>query len=230
MPYLAPGAGGGGDGGVAVMAGRRGRLLAEFLAFFVALPVAIALVLPPSAMFPALFAASGVGLVLLHLTPGFRWGDLARGRVDWRAVALFGLVTLATALAVSWVTTGGRPFAFAANNPALLAMILGLYPFLSALPQELVFRPLFFRRYGAVLPGGGAGLVLNAALFSLAHLMYWSGIVAAMTFFGGLAFAWAYERRGSFFMAVVLHALSGQIVFALGLGMFFYSGNVERPF
>ena len=213
-----------------VMSGGRSRLWAEFLGFFLAVPVAIALFLPPSAMFTALFAATGVGLGLLHFTPGFRWGDLARGRVDWRAVAAFGAVTLATAFAVSWVTTGGRPFWFAANNPALLVMILCLYPFLSALPQELVFRPLFFRRYGAILPGGGAGLVLNAALFSMAHLMYWSGIVAAMTFFGGLAFAWAYERRGSFAMAVVLHALAGQIVFALGLGMFFYSGNVERPF
>jgi membrane protease YdiL (CAAX protease family) len=214
----------------AVTTGRRGRLMAEFLGVFVAVPVAIALLLPPSAMFTALFAATGVGLVLLHLTPGFRWGDLARGAVDWRAVAVFGAVTLATAFAVSWVTTGGQPFRFAANNPLLLLMILGLYPVLSALPQELVFRALFFRRYGAILPGGGAGLVLNAALFSMAHLMYWSGIVAAMTFFGGLAFAWAYERRGSFAMAVVMHALAGQIVFALGLGMFFYSGNVARPF
>lgn len=214
----------------AVMTGGKARLWAEFLGFFLVLPVAIALVLPASAMFPALFAAAGLGLVLLHLTPGFGWGNLARGAVDWRAVGLFGAVTLAVALAVSWVTTGGRPLAFAAANPGLLVIILCLYPLLSALPQELVFRPLFFRRYGAILPAGGAGLVLNAALFSLAHLMYWSAIVAAMTFFGGLAFAWAYERRGSFATAVVMHSLAGQIVFVLGLGMFFYSGNVERPF
>ena len=93
-----------------------------------------------------------------------------------------------------------------------------------------MFRVLWFRRYGAILPDGGPGLVLNAAVFSLAHLMYWSWIVAAMTFAGGLAFAWAYRRRGSFAMAVVLHAIAGQIVFALGLGMFFYAGNVTRPF
>jgi membrane protease YdiL (CAAX protease family) len=60
--------------------------------------------------------------------------------------------------------------------------------------------------------------------------MYWSWIVAAMTFAGGIAFAWAYARRGSFPLAVVLHAVAGQIVFLLGLGMFFYSGTVERPF
>ena len=31
-------------------------------------------------------------------------------------------------------------------------------------------------------------------------------------------------------MAVLMHALAGQIVFALGLGMFFYAGNAMRPF
>jgi membrane protease YdiL (CAAX protease family) len=93
-----------------------------------------------------------------------------------------------------------------------------------------VYRPLFFRRYGAILPRLTPAIWLNAALFSLAHLMYWSWIVTAMTFSGGLAFAWAYEARRNFPMAVVLHAVAGVVVFLLGLGVFFYSGNVRRPF
>lgn len=208
----------------------RGRLWVEFVALFGAVPVAIAVILPASSMFPALFAATALGIVLLHLTPGFSWRDLLRGGVDWLVVAGFALASLCCALAVSWVTTEGRPLAFAAANPGLMAAILILYPVLSALPQELVFRPLYFRRYGAILPEGAAGLVVNAAVFAFAHLMYWSWIVTAMTFAGGLAFAWAYRVQGSFPLAVVLHAVAGQIVFLLGLGMFFYSGNVVRPF
>ena len=69
-----------------------------------------------------------------------------------------------------------------------------------------------------------------ATLFSLAHLMYWSWIVAVMTFAGGLLFTWAYRKRGSFFYAVLLHAIAGNIIFAAGLGIYFYSGNVQRPF
>lgn len=208
----------------------KARLWAEVLVFYGAIPLGIAVFLPASTMFPALFALTALGLVLLHLTPGFHWSDLTRGRVNLRVLALFAAVTFACAFAVSWVTTGGRPFAFAAGNPGLMLMILALYPILSALPQEVVFRPLWFRRYGALMPGGIPGLVLNAAVFSFAHLMYWSWIVAAMTFAGGLAFAWAYAQRGSFPLAVALHAVAGQIVFLLGLGMFFYSGNVARPF
>ena len=94
-----------------------------------------------------------------------------------------------------------------------------------------MFRPLFFRRYGSLLPDGRvAPIVLNAAIFSFAHLMYWSWVVAAMTFAGGLAFAWSYRVRGNFPEAVVSHSVAGIIVFVLGLGVFFYSGNVERPF
>lgn len=214
------------EGGVA----RRWQLRAEFLGFFLVLPVLIAVLLPPRMMFPALFAATVLGIGLLHMTPGFRWRSLLTGPVRvWPVLAVAGL-TLVSGLGVGWAATGGQPLAFAARNPGLLLMILLLYPALSALPQEIVFRALFFRRYRAILPRGRAALVLNAALFSLAHLMYWSGIVAAMTFAGGLAFAWAYREQRSFPMAVLMHAVAGQVIFALGLGIFFYSGNIQRPF
>lgn len=210
----------------------RARLAAEFALLFLAAPVAMAVLLPPSAMFPALFGVTAVGLVLLHLTPGFRWNDLTRGwsRISWRLVLVFAAVTAAAGYAVMALTAPGSIFGLARSNPRLLAMIALLYPVLSALPQEIVFRPLFFRRYGPILPPLRPAIVLNAAIFSLAHLMYWNWIVAAMTFAGGLVFAWAYEGRRNFPEAVVLHAVAGVTAFSLGLGVYFYSGNVVRPF
>lgn len=205
---------------------------AEFLGLFVLAPGLIALFLPPRQMFPALFAFTGLGLVLLHLTPGFRWNDLARGlrQVSWAPVLGFAAATATVSLAAILATRPDAAFGLVRERPALLALIVVLYPLLSALPQELIFRVLYFRRYGPVLPAGTRGLVLNAAVFSFAHLMYWSLVVAVMTFAGGLVFAAAYERRGSFALALALHAVAGWIVFAFGLGIFFYSGNVTRPF
>ncbi len=212
--------------------GRRLRLWAEFAGFFVVAPVALAVFLPASVMFTALFVFTGVGLVLLHFTPGFHWHDLTRGwrRIDWRLVAGFTLVTAGAAWAVVMATRPGAFLGLYRFNPELWLTIMALYPLLSALPQEIVFRPLFFRRYGPILPPLRAALVLNAAIFSLAHLLYWSWVVAVMTFVGGLVFAWAYEARRSFPMAVILHAIAGNIVFTAGLGMFFYTGNITRPF
>lgn len=210
----------------------RARLWAEFLIFYIAVPVAVAVALPPRWMFPVLFAVTAAGLVLLHVTRGFHWYDLARNAraLPWRTVAGFAALTSAVSVAVIYLTYPQAAWVLLLEQPLLLLMIVLLYPLLSALPQEVVFRPLFFRRYGALLPGRGPAIWLNAAVFSLAHLMYWNWIVAGMTFFGGLAFAWAYEARRNFPLAVLLHSLAGQILFTVGLGVYFYSGNVTRPF
>lgn len=216
-------------------AGRTGAgrtaLWAEFLGLFVAVPVALAVVLPPGTMFPVLFAATALGTWLLHRTPGFRWRDLRRGaaEVTWRRLLVLAGVTLAVSGAILWLTAPGAAFGLIRERPLLWLAVMLLYPLLSALPQELLFRPLFFLRYGPLLPKRAAPL-LNAAMFSLAHLMYWSLVVTVMTFAGGLVFAWAYRARGSFPLAVALHAVAGCVLFTAGMGMFFYSGNVQRPF
>ena len=209
------------------------RLRAEFLLFYIGVPLVTAVFLPPSWMFPVLFAMTGGGLVLLAVTPGFHWRELAEGsnHVSWRLVLIVGLATaiLGTVI-IQW--TAPQAFLFLIRtNPQLMLMIALLYPILSALPQEIVFRPLFFRRYGPILPAQRSrAILLNSGIFSFAHLMYWSWIVAAMTFVGGLIFAKSYRVRGSFAEAVIAHSVAGVVIFALGLGVFFYSGNVTRPF
>ncbi len=201
--------------------------------FFLLVPVVIAVALPPSWMFPLLFAFTAVGVVLLAITPGFRWRELLEGASRMSLPLVAGVVagTLALGAAIMLAT---RPEALGwliRYNPQLMLAIALAYPILSALPQELVFRPLFFRRYGAILPGSDTVAVwLNATIFSLAHLMYWSWIVAGMTFVGGLVFAYSYRIRRNFPEAVLAHSLAGVAVFALGLGVYFYSGNVTRPF
>lgn len=206
-------------------------LWAEFVGLYVVAPTVMAVFLPPRMLFPGLFLVTALGLVLLARTPGFQVATLRRGPpIRWGRVLAFALITLAISAAVMLGTRPDAAFDMVQRRPLFLLVIAILYPLLSALPQELIFRVLYFSRYGPILPTGGRGLALNAALFSFAHLMYWSGIVAVMTFAGGLVFAWAYARRGSFALAVVLHSVAGVILFAAGLGIYFYSGNVVRPF
>ncbi|AXC51006.1 CPBP family intramembrane metalloprotease [Paracoccus suum] len=182
-------------------------------------------------MFTALFASTLVGIGLLWRTGGFEWRSLVRGwrRVPWAEVALVAAAVLVTGLIVISVLRPAALFSLLRTQPAFMALIWLLYPFLSALPQELVFRALFFHRYRALLPRGPAMLWINAAIFSLAHLMYWSPVVLAMTLVGGFLFARAYLSRG-FPAAWVLHAVAGNVIFAVGLGAWFYSGAVVRPF
>lgn len=210
----------------------RTRLRAEFLGLFVALPVGVAVFLPPAAMFPLLVAATALGMALLHFTDGFQWRDLLQGRrrIDWRIVAIFAVLTAFVSAAILTVLRPHSFFILYRTSPWVWLAVMVLYPVLSALPQEIVFRPLFFRRYGPILPRDRGALVTSAAVYSLAHLLYWNWIVVVMTFAGGLAFAWAYEVRRSFPMAVILHAVAGNILFTVGTGMFFFAGTVQRPF
>jgi len=208
------------------------RLRLEFGLFFIAAPVVIAVFFPPNWMFPALFSFTAIGIVLLHFTRGFAWAELRYNwrNWSWRELAVFALVMGAFCSVLVLILRPNAAFFLLLNRPEFLAVIWLGYPLASALPQELLFRSLFFRRYHAILPNGRVSYLLNAGLFSLAHLMYWSWIVAVMTFAGGLLFTWAYRKRGSFFYAVLLHAIAGNIIFAAGLGIYFYSGNVQRPF
>ncbi|NNL73054.1 MAG: CPBP family intramembrane metalloprotease [Silicimonas sp.] len=193
----------------------------------------MAVFVPPGWLFPVLGAVTLIGMSLLAVTPGFRWAELLAGarRMNWTLILGTVLGTLIVGYGIISLTEPDARFTLVRYNLPLMAMIALLYPFLSALPQEIVFRPLFFRRYQPILPRrANPAILLNAAIFSFAHLMYWSWIVAAMTFAGGLVFAYSYRVRGNFPEAVVAHALAGIAIFALGLGVFFYSGNVTRPF
>lgn len=202
----------------------------EFLTLFVATPLLIAIFLPPGMMFLALFAFTLAGLGLLALT-GFKGRNLTNGwrRINWRGCVLFGVFVGISGWLIIEVTRPEASMMLSPERLRFLALLWLLYPLLSALPQELLFRTLFFHRYGGIFPNPLVATIVNAGVFSLAHLMYWSVIVLLMTFVGGLLFAISYLRRG-FPSAWLLHAVAGNMLFTVGMGSYFWSGNVVRPF
>ncbi|WP_120500628.1 CPBP family intramembrane glutamic endopeptidase [Roseovarius sp. EL26] len=215
-----------------IQARRHALLWLEMIGIFVISPVIMAVFLPPNWLFSALFLLMLLGLWLLYRTPSFSYSDLYRGfsAINWAVIFGFFAATAVVCYAVVIYFAPHAAFGLARHNLPLLLMILLLYPVLSALPQEIVYRALFFERYKAILPSPGAAVVLNSALFALAHLMYWNIVVTLMTFCGSLLFAHSYAIGRNFPQAVLLHAIGGNLVFIFGLGIYFYSGNVTRPF
>jgi membrane protease YdiL (CAAX protease family) len=45
-----------------------------------------------------------------------------------------------------------------------------------------------------------------------------------LSFFGGLIFAWRYLRTNSFWAVALEHALYGNLIFTIGLGVYFFTG------
>lgn len=212
-------------------AGRNLRLWAELVVLFVAAPVIMAAGLPGSFMWPALATIAVVGIVLLSITPGFRWRDLVSRqalRIDWVVVAVYVVVAVAVCYALTVWLVPERLFGFPQGKTKMWLVVMVAYPLVSAIPQELVFRVLFFERYGHLFPNIGVAIAVNAGLFGLAHLFYWNWPAVVLTTAAGAVFAWAYASRQSFGMACLLHALGGQIVFTVGMGVYFFHGAIGR--
>jgi uncharacterized protein len=142
------------------------------------------------------------------------------GSVDWKIIfirfILFVLI-LFTAVAFSsknlWADFSG--------NKKLIIM-LALYPLLSALPQELIFRKFFFHRYAGLFSNRDFLLVINILLFSFAHIYFGNWIVIVFTLVGGLIFTLTFLKYKSLWVVTVEHSLYGLLILSSGLSPYFY--------
>ena len=107
-------------------------------------------------------------------------------------------------------------------NLFLWMIIIFVYPILSAFPQEIVYRTFFFKRYKHLFDNKITLVLVNAFLFSFAHVIFMNPIVLIFTFFGGIIFAYIYSTTNSLVKVSLEHGLFGDIVFSSGLGVYFY--------
>ncbi|SDF45944.1 CAAX protease self-immunity [Limimonas halophila] len=205
------------------------RRAVEFAALYVAIPVVHVVYFDALGTFLPLAAMVLCGAVLLAVTPGFRWRELVdpRGLRAWLPYAGgFIAVAAAVILGFTLVLVPGQLFHLPLHETRLWAAIMLIYPLASVLTQELIFRPLFFRRYAPLFGSDAAAIVANAAVYALVHAFYQNWVAIVLTFGAGLIFGWTYRRSGSFPLVVLMHAVAGQLVFTIGLGVYFYHGAI----
>ena len=97
--------------------------------------------------------------------------------------------------------------------------------------QELIYRVLFFDRFGHFFMNQQQAIRVNAVLFLFGHLMYWHLVAWVATFVGSFIFSNAYLRPHGFVQSCILHNLAGIAIFASGLGWLLFSGgNLSQNF
>lgn len=208
------------------------QLWSEFVLLFVGVPILMAVwfeeIQRNRMLFPTVLGLAGLALFLLWRTPGWRFRDLFRGPVlsEWRLILGFWAVSAATCASFVFAIDPDAFLSFALYRPQLWLMVVVLYPLLSAWPQEIIYRTLFFERYGGLFRLAPMAILVNGVIFGFGHLFYDNWITITMTAAGGAIMGWAYLRNRSTALAWVLHSLSGQLVFTAGLGRYFYSGAV----
>lgn len=194
--------------------------LTEFFIIFILIPVSYAIQYPLSIkMCVGLFGFIYIVFVLLRvekntfdIAPNLSW-KLFIKRTVFQLIGIAILTTL-----YMWFVDKENLFIVVLNKPLKWLAILFVYSFLSVYPQELIYRTFFFQRYQSLFKSEALFIIINAALFSLAHVFFKSTLVMLLTFVGGILFALTYKKTKSTLLVSIEHAIYGCWLFTVGMG------------
>lgn len=153
--------------------------------------------------------------------------ELTRG---FSLLTFLGIVIVAAigAAGASYWILENKPhwfLSFPKRKPDVYTSVMILYPILSVLAQEIVYRTFFFHRYGPLFGSWiWLGLLVNAAAFGFGHIVIGTTFAVIATGIGGLLFALRYWATRSFWAVFIEHTFWGWIIFTVGLGRYFFSG------
>ena len=88
------------------------------------------------------------------------------------------------------------------------------YLFFSVIPQEIIFRFLFFYRYNNYFNKSEI-LLLNSLVFCMCHTIYFDLYILLFSFFGNLLFTFNYIKNKSLLLVIIEHFLIGQTLILL---------------
>lgn len=210
---------------------RRVWLMLELALLFVAAPIGLDMIMQQQRipLFLALLPVLAVVVFVLLLDPTFQFRQELRRGFGWKTwVTIVLIFALGGAAVTYWVkvTHPDWYMDMPRNRPTVWQHIMLLYPFASVLTQEIVYRTFYFHRYGPLFGERLAwlGLLLNAPLFGLAHIVVGTPFALISTCFTGLLFTVRYHTARSFWAVWIEHTLWGWLVFTVGLNHYFFSG------
>jgi hypothetical protein len=199
-------------------------LACECVCLFVVLPIVIGLYPTRWIVAPCVWTAAAYAAFVLQRTPGFSWYEEWRGlSLSWpdlRHIVLRFLVSTAGIVLLTFVVQPARLFMVPTQKTGMWLVVVLVYPLLSALPQELLFRSFFFRRYAPLFTSQWLWAA-SAGLFGFSHVMFRNPISPILSIICGFFLASSYKRHASLRQAALEHALYGDMVFTVGLGIYF---------
>ena len=209
---------------------RRAWLIVELVLIYVGAPLAMMSVVHDHRLpvFIALVPVLAVIMTFLLTDPTFSLKrELSHG-FGWRTMvwilAVFVIGGGAVALYI-WHYHPSWLFEFPRRRPETYTRIMLLYPAMSVVVQELVYRTFYFHRYGALF--GRAwwiAILLKGVLFGFGHIVIGTQLAVLGTMATGTLFAVRYLLTRSFWAVFIEHTLWGALVFTVGLGRFFFTG------
>ena len=171
-------------------------------------------------VFLPLFLVFFLSLYLLKKTSSFSFNSFKKN-IDWNFFFLTSLFFLISGFFYTIILDSNLLFNLPKNYFFLWVTVMLVYPFFSVLPQEIIFRVLFFERYSCLFKNQFLYLILNSIIFAYIHLVFQNFHAFFITLITSPIFAYAYINK-SFKTCFLTHTIGGQLVFTYGLGKYFY--------
>ncbi len=203
---------------------KKSLLLLEFTLVFLCIPTAILLELIPIDKMRLLLILALLFLTILLSDPAFKAAEIFSFRITnfpIRSIGIRFLVSSALLVLLSLVISPQNFFSLPAGDPLLWLATAVFYPLLSALPQEILYRPFLFHRYRLLFSTPKQLIIASTLSFSYMHIIFNNPIAVALTLIGGYFFSKTYAASHSFWLVTLEHSAYGFIVFTVGLGDFF---------
>lgn len=193
---------------------------------FLFLPILFILkILPLYSIVPVLWVVS---IYVVYRLKKFKAGKLfkkVKRKALKRVLKRFSIIAFIL-IFFTYIFHEERLFTFMFEKPMTYLFVILIYPVLSVIPQELIFRKYFFYRYKSTL-FPKAMLVFNSFIFGFVHIIFQNPIAVVFSVIGGYMFARTYTKTNSFTLVCIEHSLYGNLLFTIGLGDFFYhNGNI----
>ena len=192
----------------------------EFFFIFLIIPSTIFFLDSSIIIFLTLYLVSIFSLAILYFDKTFLFTSLKK-KIDWKFVIIFSVVFFFLGFFYVLLVDKNLLFIFPKTNFKLWLIVIFIYPILSVIPQELVYRVFFFQRYFPDINTFYFPVFLNLVVFAYGHLVFSNMHAIIITAIVSPIFTYAYLKK-SFWTCVILHTLGGQIIFTLGLGKYFF--------
>ncbi|WP_299523979.1 CPBP family intramembrane glutamic endopeptidase [Winogradskyella sp.] len=194
--------------------------LIEFFIIFILIPVSFALKFP--VWIKLAIGLAGfiyVAYVLLKVEHNkFKLREHINWTQFWRRTALKFIAIAIITTVYMYLVDDENLFVVVKTKPGLWVIILFIYSFFSVYPQELIYRTFFFQRYESLFRSHALFIMVNAAVFSLAHIFFKNTLVMILTFIGGILFALTFKKTKSTLLVSIEHAIYGCWLFTVGMG------------
>ncbi|WP_138433566.1 CPBP family intramembrane glutamic endopeptidase [Winogradskyella algicola] len=194
--------------------------LVEFFIVFILIPISLVLTFQLwLKLVLGLLGFSYVVFVLLKVENNkFKIRQHINWTQFWQRTFIKLFIIVAATSAYIYLVDSKNLFVVIKSKPLLWVAILFVYSIFSVYPQELLYRTFFFQRYESLFRNNSLFILVNAALFSLAHLFFKNTLVMLLTFLGGILFALTFKKTKSTLLVSIEHAIYGSWLFTVGMG------------